>query len=136
MRFDFLNPKASGNKAQAAIFRMRQEEIQTAKKRQFWKEKEERGELVDIEGGGSKYGGSNVAIGYTPTMSAVGPQTLVKLKDTDKRKIDPNANTAATSPNSGATQSGVKVQDIILEIEENKRKKKKSKRLNWIYDGF
>jgi hypothetical protein len=115
---------------------MYQEEVQKAKQRQFWSLKEQEGGFIDVEGGGSKFGGSNVAIGYTPTATVLSPVTLGQLKDPEKRKGDPNANTAATSSDTILRQKEVKVQDIILEIEENKRKKKKSKRLNWIYDGI
>lgn len=72
----------------------------------------------------------------TPSASSYGLITLGVIRDNEKKKGDPNAATAATSAGSPDRPGEVKVQDIIMEIAENKRKKKKSKKLNWIYDGF
>lgn len=124
-----MNPKASSSKTQAAIFRMFQEEKQKQKQKEFWRKQEGEG-YVDIEGGGSYYGGSNIATGSAPSMTGAGYTSGVHTKG----KADTRGSTmAATQPRS--LQGDMKVQDIILEIEETKRRKKKKKVLTWIYDG-
>ena len=125
-----MNPKASSSKTQAAIFRMYQEEKQKANQKEFWLKQKTNGTYLDVEGGISNFGGSSIALGQSPSMTAIGHAGATHAKG----KPDSRASTMAAS-NGRPLNGDMKVQDIILEIEENKRKKKKKKVLTWIYDG-